>query len=153
MAEKMQNNQKLTPFSEMEEAYPTVYAAWQMFARFDKNAKNLKVWIRFLRTVALVVGVLAPLLAILDLVYEGQTEVFRHMIIVLPILLSALLTASNRLERGGKWFILRAAAERVKREIYSYRVGIGKYQDEAIKDENLAKSLDELYRRLMETKV
>lgn len=46
-----------------------------------------------------------------------------HFIIVLlPIITAALLTAENRLKSGNKWIALRAAAEAILGGIYSYRV-------------------------------
>lgn len=151
--EKAGKDKIIQHLEKMKAEHPTLYAAWQLFARFETNARTLKRRIGALRIAALFLGVFSPVLAILDEFYGDQTNILRSFIIVLPILLSALLTASNRLERGGKWFILRAAAEGVKREIYSFRVGIDKYADLPTKDEYLASRLEDLYRKLMETKV
>ena len=155
----------LAKLAEHKKNHPTLYLAWQLFARFDKNAKRLKIKVGRLRLAALVLGILAPTFAVTATFFGGdikngysilgefELSVLHNLILIIPIVVSSLLAASNRLEKGGKWFILRAASERIKREIYSYRVKKAPYNDVNERDITLAKRLEELYEKLMETGV
>jgi len=52
-----------------------------------------------------------------------------YSLILIPILLTVLITASNRFKQGNKWLLLRASAEAIKREIFRYRARAGDYKE------------------------
>lgn len=73
------------------------------------------------------VRMLRPLVQSIDSAQAGEGGIilagWLHFIIVLlPIITAALLTAETRLKSGNKWISLRAAAEAILGGIYSYRV-------------------------------
>ncbi len=88
----------------------------------------------------------------------------RFLILVIPIGISVLLTASNRFKPGKKWILLRGSAEAVKKEIFCYRTRVGDYDadkpmesspptEPVSPDAVLAEKLATLSRRLMNTEV
>lgn len=80
------------------------------------------------------------------------------LILLIPILISLLLAATNRFNSGNKWLMLRAGAEAVKREIFIYRTFAGSYNSyqlgEAFNRESvLAKKLQTISHQLMQSDV
>jgi hypothetical protein len=165
--------------------------AWQTFATYDLNAGKQQKWFQKIQLWILTIGVIGTLLAILDQIVKTQlvitdatfrtTSVYRlsvwiqpflkYILIAIPVLLTALVAASNRFKQGNKWMLLRAAAEAIKREIYKYRVK-GYYEElnpaqaptpapeQAVKPEEkltpeqeLAHKVEEISMKLMRTEV
>ena len=50
-------------------------------------------------------------------------------LLVMPIVLTILVTAVNRFKQGNRWLLLRAGAESIKREIFRYRAHSGDYKE------------------------
>lgn len=80
-----------------------------------------------------------------------QWWLLRHSLIILPILLTVLVTAANRFKQGNKWMLLRAGAESIKREIYRYRARAMYYKTNA--EQQLSQKLEDITRRTMRTEV
>lgn len=73
------------------------------------------------------------------------------LLIIIPILLTVLITAANRFKQGNKWLLLRAGAESLKREIYRYRARAMNYKQNA--EQQLAARVEDITRRTMRTEV
>ena len=61
--------------------------------------------------------------------YGPGWRLVHYVILVIPIVLTVLVTAANKFKQGNKWLLLRAGAEAIKREIYRYRVRAGDYKE------------------------
>ena len=60
--------------------------------------------------------------------YEQVEQNFlRPLVVLIPILLTALIAISNRFQTGNKWIMLRATAEELKRSIFLYRSRAGQF--------------------------
>ncbi len=140
--------------------------AWETFADYDLNAKRQQTTFRQLQLGILCVGVLATFLAILQTQLAGPGEpghcawlwkTLRYTLILLPIVLTVLVTASNRFKQGNKWLLLRAGAEAIKREIYRYRTRALDYgpvpEPKQTPGQQLSQKLEEITRRTMRTEV
>ncbi|MDQ4068012.1 MAG: DUF4231 domain-containing protein [Actinomycetota bacterium] len=118
---------------------PSLELAWEQFAVLDQNAIRQQREFRRLQAVILVLGVVATLLAVTEGTLEAERvldnhwvrDALRYFVIMVPIALAGLLTASARFGAGSKWVVLRGSAEAVKREIYRYRSRVGVYGDAA----------------------
>lgn len=88
---------------------------------------------------------------------ENIVALFGHIIILIPIISTALLAAANRFNAGTKWLLLRGSAEALKREIYRYRSHAEIYsslQTAAMSREiKLANKVQNITRQLMQTEV
>ena len=146
--------------------------AWRQFATYDANSGSHQSLFKRLQFAILALGVLAVLLALAQTEifgvdetvvarrkagYEIWYEMLRYAIIIAPILISILISASNRFKSGNKWIMLRSGAESLKREIYRYRTQSGIYSDDATKEKSrdvkLADKLSLVTRQLMKTAV
>jgi hypothetical protein len=95
-----------------------------------------------------------------------------YVLLIIPILLTVLITALNRFKQGNKWLLLRASAEAIKREIFRYRARSGDYAEVANvaptpgtpgngtpapprpnPDQVLAQRVEDITRRAMRTEV
>jgi uncharacterized membrane protein HdeD (DUF308 family) len=112
--------------TQSEQPTPILDIAWTHFAQLDEVAsKRTKQYMRMRRWIA-VLGVLATLLAILSQMfpYESGTligVIIRGLLIITPILASALAAYTSSSFVNGDWLISRAGAEEILKEIYSYR--------------------------------
>ena len=109
--------------------------AWTRYLLYSKNASLQKWNERFYSYLAIFLSILATLLAILDAQYrvalgDGFHQTMKSVIIVLPIVTGLSFSLKNKFSPGPKWLNLRFAAQRIKSEIYQYRIGIGRYADE-----------------------
>ncbi len=147
---------------------PILEKAWRQFAAFDANSANHQKLFKRLQLGILALGVAAVLLAltqaqIFGVEPDGATQaswgylLLRYAIILAPILLSILISASHRFKSGTKWIMLRAAAESLKREIVRYRARSGIYSDgatsETSRDLKLAEKMSLITRQLMKSAV
>ena len=129
---------------------------WETFANYDLNAKiqqkrsdQLQLWV-------IILGLAGTLLAILRQVkYTDESkfpgDVLKYILIIIPILLTLLITISNRFKQTNKWLLLRSAAESIKREIYRYRTRARDYQTSP--QQVLAQRVEDITRRAMTTEV
>jgi Skp family chaperone for outer membrane proteins len=89
-----------------------------------------------------------------------------YILLIIPIVLTILITAANRFKQGNKWLLLRSGAEAIKREIYKYRARACDYNGIApaplagsppaqppTAEEVLALKVEEITRRVMQTEV
>lgn len=129
---------------------------WDTFATYDKNASRQENWFAWMQFAILVLGVAGTGLAIWHEIKKpaGQEEAPKdalyYILILIPIILTLLVTASNRFKQGSKWLLLRAGSESIKREIYRYRVR-GYYKVNA--EQELTQKVEDITRRTMRTEV
>lgn len=109
--------------------------AWDRFAVYDLNAILQKQRFDRLQMTILSIGLLATALAITKQVFEGRTPNWGtlwwyvyYLLIVIPIVITILVTVANKFKQGNKWLLLRSGAESIKREIYRYRSRAGDYK-------------------------
>jgi hypothetical protein len=151
--------------------------AWERFAVYDLNAVLLqKRFFRFQLTI-LLLGLLATALALIKQVMnpagvfqrgDGWWFVY-YILLLIPITLTILITATNHFKPGNKWLLLRGGAEAIKREIYKYRSRAGEYKEAFKKlppapedppppppltpEQVLAQKVEDVTRRVMQTEV
>jgi SMODS and SLOG-associating 2TM effector domain 1/Protein of unknown function (DUF4231) len=142
----------------------TLKSAWRTFAEYDESAKRqqrdfnrLQIWI-------LGLGIIATALALSQTQFRSffqvntlQDGAISLAILILPITISILVAARNQFKYGNKWVLLRAGAEAIKREIYTYRTYSIIYSDKQrgplSREQVLSKQTDALTRQLMQTEV
>lgn len=87
------------------------------------------------------------------------THLMSYIIIVIPIIATAMLAAANRFNAGSKWLLLRGSAEAVKREIFRYRAraeiynAFNTHPPKKSREVKLADQLQSISTRLMQTEV
>lgn len=140
-----------------------LYQAWETFADYDLNAILQQKKFDRLQATILVLGVLATTLAVIKQLFAPDTTVLRfspwwwprHLLIILPILLTVLITAANRFKHGNQWMLLRASAEAIKREIYRYRTRSTYYggwaPDQPSPEQQLSRKVQDITQAAMET--
>jgi hypothetical protein len=78
-----------------------------------------------------------------------------HIVVLVPLVTSVLLSASIRFNAGAAWVALRSSSEAIKAEVFRYRARAGTYSDRETtatsRDSKLAGKLDSINRRLMQT--
>lgn len=137
--------------------------AWETFATYDLNANLQQAWFNKLQTSIIVIGVLTTALVVIQQAFAPPADtagghprplawlIIYYSLILLPILFTVLITAANRFKQGNKWLLLRAGAESIKREIFSYRVC--NRSDNHLAEQQLAKKMEDITRRTMQTEV
>jgi len=147
--------------------------AWEVFADYDLNAKIQQDRFGIVQFAILSVGVVGTALAISQQVFapsdgdgnllpvslapdaNGHRQIgwwiLHHGLIIIPILLTVLVTAATRFKQGSKWLLLRAGAESIKREIYRYRARAMNYKKDP--EQQLSQGVEDITRRTMRTEV
>ena len=155
---------------------PTLKMAWNRFALYDRSAivyqkdfRNFQQWI-------LLIGIFATALALAGSQFKTNLEPFKfdipiliwsikftlydfvHLpVIGLPLAISVLISLSTKFNPGNKYILLRATAERVKREIFTYRARAGLYSAAQLAGQSaeglLQQRIEALGRQLMETEM
>jgi hypothetical protein len=105
----------------------TLEHVWNDYRRWDEAAENYQNEFRALQWLAVWLGVIATLVAVLQKgwpIPKEQTPQWwdypLHLtIIIIPILVSILFAFMNRFRPGTRWLLLRGGAESVKREIFT----------------------------------
>lgn len=141
-----------------------LYQAWETFADYDLNAILQQKRFELLQASILGVGVAATALAVIkqlfappdaSVSYRSGWWWMRHLITILPILLTVLITAANRFKHGNQWMMLRASAEAIKREIYRYRTRTTSYggwsPDQPSPEQQLSRKVHDITQAAMET--
>ena len=141
-----------------------LYQAWETFADYDLNAILQQKRFDLLQGTILAVGVTATTLAVIkqlfappdaSVTYKSIWWWLRHLIFILPILLTVLITAANRFKHGNQWMMLRASAEAIKREIYRYRTRTTSYggwaPDQPSPEQQLSRRVQDITQAAMET--
>jgi hypothetical protein len=140
----------------------TLRLAWERFAALDTAAgAHQRTFVKVQATI-LGLTVLVTVLALLKATLERQgalrpgtvaMQALLYLILVMPIVISILIAASNRFRSGNKWLLLRAAAETVKSEIFRYRVRAGAYRDAGARETVLTQNVEDITRRLVRSEV
>ena len=147
---------------------------WETFAAYDLNANRQQKRFDKLQQSLIVLGVLSVALVVIQQVWAprylgpgdnaGELKpatlkevgvwwwALYHFLIIIPIIITVLVTAANRFKQGNKWLLLRSGAESIKREIFRYRTRASKYGDNNA-EQQLSKSVEEITRRTMRTEV
>lgn len=141
-----------------------LYQAWETFADYDLNAMLQQQKFDRMQATILALGVFATTLAVIKQLFAPpDTSVnysspwwwLRHLLIILPILLTVLITAANRFKHGNQWLFLRASAEAIKREIYRYRTRTTYYggwlPDQPSPEQQLSRKVQDITQAAMET--
>jgi len=129
---------------------------WETFASYDQAAGMQRKKSDVLQLSVIILGVAGTLLAIIQEVTHADDNEFpgnllKYILIIIPILLTLLMTISNRFKQANKWLLLRSAAEAIKREIYRYRTRARDYQTNA--QQVLTQRVEDITRRTMTTEV
>ncbi|HEV2825992.1 MAG TPA: DUF4231 domain-containing protein [Pyrinomonadaceae bacterium] len=149
--------------------------AWERFAVYDLNAILQQDRFNRLQIAIITLGVLATALAVTKEFATRGAEVppwtrwwyVRYVLVVIPIVLTILITAANKFKQGNKWLLLRAGAEAIKREIYRFRARAGDYKEPfngitpiapgaiplPTPEQVLAQRIEDITRRAMSTEV
>jgi hypothetical protein len=151
--------------------------AWGTFADYDLNANAQQKRFSAIQFSILIVGVAGTALAIVNQVFgptddKGKLQqlswadldslgrvlwwILGKSLVLIPIVLTVLITAANRFKQGNKWLLLRSGAEAIKREIYRYRARAGDYKGEpyqASPEQQLSQKVEDVTRRTMRTEV
>lgn len=145
--------------------------AWETFADYDLNANLQQKRFDRIQLAIIVLGVFGIALVVIQQVYGPRDAenkdllpvtdllvkefigwwVVYHLLIIMPILLTVLVTATSRFKQGSKWLLLRAGAEAIKREIYRYRTRAMYYKNGA--EQQLAQRIEAITQRTMRTEV
>ena len=139
--------------TESPKSIPILQIAWARFSELDVNSlARSKSHLSKRRWIA-VLGVLATLFAILSQLFpEGSGIVglgFRILLILTPLVGSAMAAFTKAFYSSGDWLIMRAGAEEVLKEIYFFRTVLRKRKDRRSYLENrLAEIQRQLYRAM-----
>ncbi len=141
-----------------------LYQAWETFADYDLNAILQQKKFDRMQATILALGVLAITLAVVKQLFAPPDKSvnyssvwwwLRHLLIILPIILTILITAANRFKHGNQWLLLRASAEAIKREIYRYRTRTTYYggwaPDQPSPEQQLSRKVQDITQAAMET--
>ena len=124
--------------------------AWQRHNVYSKNATRHRARFSLLRNLLLSLSVLVVVLSVTnasinnlnltaiidrpnneslvtDAIVQTIQPLLKHLLIVLPITISALLAFAIKFDRGNNWLLLRGSAEVLKSEIYCYRTRVREY--------------------------
>jgi SLOG in TRPM, prokaryote/SMODS and SLOG-associating 2TM effector domain 1/Protein of unknown function (DUF4231) len=142
--------------------------AWRRFTSYDSKAVSEQRWFKRMLLFTLTLGVMGTLFALLETQLAGARNVppsvmtaLRYVVIGTPIIVSVLLTLSNRFKRDKKWILLRGSAEQIKKEIFRYRGRTGDYGDRNIsaldrpasREQVFVQKMAAISQRLMTTEV
>jgi hypothetical protein len=131
-----------------------------------ESTKVLGLWWSIVAGVLVLMLVIALLLGLQKfLIYF--VGFLGKLALTVPIIVSILLTASNRFKPRHKWILLRGSAEAVKKEIFRYRTKVSEYADrdktqpsqagpaplQRNRDAILAENISTITRRLLQTEV
>lgn len=109
---------------------PVLKDAWRAYATYDRIARRERATFQRFQASILLLGLAATLLALIQYETGGPQGrgILHWLVVIVPILVSALIAWSARRWDGGRWVTLRAAAEEAKAEIYRYRTGTEAYR-------------------------
>lgn len=126
-----------------------LHVAWDRQNAYSKNASRYQSRFVFLRGLLAVLSVLVVVLSVIEgrLAADTTSELWvGRVLLLLPILITALLAFSVKFDRGQNWILLRGNAESLKMEIYYYRTQVGAY--ETNRDAVLAKRIKLISERI-----
>lgn len=162
-------------------ATTTLEDAWQRFAKYDHNANIAQRRFMQQRVFILGLAVAATTLAITNAALKEKglmdfpwlpnatnlwlqqaalpvvLRILEVVVIVVPIVLTAITAYSIKFNMGINWVMLRSSAESLKKEIYCYRTQVNEYNPDNLAGETrevrLARRIKLNSKRLMETAV
>ncbi len=121
---------------EFKNHHPVLELAWKRFAELNENSMKHQDDYMKQRRIIIVLAVLATLFAI---IVDGYGDfigawkvfdfpvgtivewIFQLLLIMTPIVSSAIAAFSNKFQQGAKYLAMRGAAEEILKEIYTYR--------------------------------
>jgi SLOG in TRPM, prokaryote/Protein of unknown function (DUF4231) len=136
----------------------TLRQAWFRFGALDLAAVGQQRFFRRMQVLilALTVGVTATV--VLHQAVPDRCPIWgqdfgcgrglHYLVIIAPIALSVLIGWTNRFHHGNRWILTRQAGEAIKREIFQFRTGAAPYRDEATREKDLAKAIEDVTRHL-----
>lgn len=100
--------------------------AWRYYAQLDEGEQVRSQTQKRVYRWVILLGILATLFAILTEVYPENwpslgNEAIKVLLVVVPIASSIVAAYSNKFFGKGEWLVMRAGAEEIKKEIYTYR--------------------------------
>jgi len=100
--------------------------AWRYYAQLDEGEQARSQTQKRVYRWVILLGILATLFAILTEVYPENwpsfgNEIIKVLLAVVPITSSIVAAYSNKFFGKGDWLVMRAGAEEIKKEIYTYR--------------------------------
>jgi len=140
---------------EASKSIPILQIAWARFSELDTNASaRTKSHLNKRRWIA-VLGVLATLFAILSQIFTEGTKPallglsVRILLILTPLVGSAMAAFTKAFYSNGDWLIMRAGAEEVLKEIYFFRTILqGRKDRRAYLEKRLTEIQRQLYRSM-----
>jgi SLOG in TRPM, prokaryote/SMODS and SLOG-associating 2TM effector domain 1/Protein of unknown function (DUF4231) len=138
----------------------TLRQAWLRFGALDLAAVGQQKFFRRMQGLILAVSVGVTATVVLHQAVPNRCRIaisgqdlgcgvgLHYLVILAPIALSVLIGWSNRFHQGNRWVLTRQAAETIKREIFQFRTGAGPYRDEATREKDLAKAIEDVTGRL-----
>jgi hypothetical protein len=114
----------------------TLRTAWRQYRVLARTARQQQRAFGWYQRAILALGLLATILIVLQaqlrnakVLIEGSSadQVLQYGIVLIPIGVGVLVAGAARLRPGGRWVLLRGAAEAIKRETYRYRARTGLY--------------------------
>ena len=105
---------------------PILDIAWMRYAQLDQASEKLETPHYKLRRWIALLGVLATILAVLVQTYPENFPVLgkvilKVLLIIAPLVASALAAFYDYFYGKGSWLVLRAGAEEIMKEIYTFR--------------------------------
>jgi|SRR5215216_2955755 len=142
--------------SKRDEAQPEVLrVAWDRYAVLDRQALRMKRLVEVQRYVILTLGLIGTILGLLRAAYDYQitylSDPLRLLLLLIPVLLTAIVLAAAWVRYSSKATVLRTGADTVKREIYRYRTGIGPYREEESRRAALAERVTSIIAELVKS--
>ena len=138
----------------------TLRQAWLRFGALDLAAVGQQKFFRQMQGLILAVSIGVTAAVVLHQAVADRCPIpllgqkfdcgapLHYLVIIAPIVLSVLIGWTNRFHHGNRWILTRQAAEAIKREIFQFRTGAGPYRDEATREKDLAKAIEDVTRRL-----
>jgi hypothetical protein len=130
---------------------PILEIAWTRYATVDDAARRRIRGFYQIRRVSIWISVLAIFFVFLNtLFFEGRGDffglVFKMFFVAIPIVASISVAFAGRYYSDGSWLLMRAGAEKIRRDIYLYRTIWNKTQRGA----RLQYSLETIQRQLFQ---
>ena len=138
----------------------TLRQAWLRFGALDLAAVGQQKFFRQMQGVILAVSIGVTAAVVLHQTVADRCPIpllgpkfdcgapLHYLVIIAPIALSVLIGWTNHFHHGKRWVLTRQAAEAIKREIFQFRTGAAPYRDEATREKDLAKAMEDVTRRL-----
>ena len=113
---------------------PSLRAAWRRFLNYSEVSTRQKKLYRYLRQMIIVVAFSASTLAVASTfdLPKVVSDVLRLFLIILPLAGVAVMTYATQFAAGTTWIEYRVSAERIRSNIYLFRLQAGNYHSKPI---------------------